>query len=109
MFRVLTNCLGDLGPIPGRFIPKTQKSYLMPLCLTHSIIRYGTRVKWVNPENGVAPSPTPLCSSFRKGNLRVTVDNGCHLYILLYIYISSSDRLLLYRPTKCLHCGSKPS
>ena len=30
--------------IPGRVIPKTQKCYLMPPCLTLSIIRYGSNV-----------------------------------------------------------------
>ena len=28
------------------------------------------------PGNGVAPSPTPWCSSYRKGSLRVTLDYG---------------------------------
>ena len=45
-------------------------------CLTLNIIRYGSRVKWSNPGNGVAPSPTPWCSSYRKGSLRVTLDYG---------------------------------
>ena len=26
--------------------------------------------------NGVVPSPTPWCSSYRKGSLRVTLDYG---------------------------------
>ena len=34
---------------------------------------------------GVAPSPTHWCSSYRKGSLRVTLDYGRQLY-LLYIY-----------------------
>ena len=41
----------------------------MPPCVTLSIIRYGSRVKWSNPGKGVAPSPTPWCSSYRKGTL----------------------------------------
>ena len=32
---------------------------------------------------GVAPSPTPWCSSYRKGNLRVTLDYGRQLYLLI--------------------------
>ena len=67
--RVFANGPGDLGSIPGRVIPKTQKWYLRPPCLTFSIIRYGSRVKWSNPVKGVAPSPTPWCSSYRKGAL----------------------------------------
>ena len=55
---------------------RLKKWYLMPPCLTLSIIRYGSRVKWSNPGNGVAPSPTPWCSSYRKGSLRVNLDYG---------------------------------
>ena len=36
-----------------------KKWYLMPPCLTLSIIRWGSRVKWSNPGNGVA-SPLHL-------------------------------------------------
>ena len=45
---------------------RLKKWYLMPPCLTLSIIRYGSRVKWSNPEKGVAPSPTPWCSKLSK-------------------------------------------
>ena len=58
----------------------------MPPWLTLSIIRYGSRVKWSNPGEGVAPSQTPWCSSYRKGILRVTLDYGRQLYFLLFIY-----------------------
>ena len=57
--RVFANGPGDLGSILGRVIPKTQKKwYLIPPCLTLSIIRCVSRVKW--------NSPTPRCSSYRK-------------------------------------------
>ena len=60
MVRVFANGQGDLGSVPGRVIPKTQKKwYLIPPCLTLSIVRYGSRVKCSNPGKGVAPSPTP--------------------------------------------------
>ena len=47
---------------------------------------------------GVAPSPTHWCSSYRKGSLRVTLDYGrqlyftylytcIHFYMHIYIYI----------------------
>ena len=39
------------------------------------------------PREGVAPSHTPWCSSYRKGSLRVTLDYGRQLYLLIYIYI----------------------
>ena len=55
--RVFANGRGDQGPISGRVIPKTKKKwYLMPPCLTVSIIRYVSRVMWSNPGIGVAPS-----------------------------------------------------
>ena len=64
MVRVFTNGPGDLDSIPGRVIPKTLKMVLMPPCLTLSNIRYISRVKQSNPRKGVAPSPTPWCSSY---------------------------------------------
>ena len=50
------------------------KWYLIPPCLTLSNIRYVSRVKWSNPRKGVAPSPSPRCSSYWKGSLRVALD-----------------------------------
>ena len=59
---------------------RLKKWYLMLPCLILSVIRYGSRVKWSNPEKGVAPSPTHWCSSYRKGSLWVTLDYGRQLY-----------------------------
>ena len=53
---------------------KLKKWYLKPPCLTLSIIRYGSRVKWNNPGKGVAPSYTPHCSNYWKGSPPVTLD-----------------------------------
>ena len=57
----------------------------MPPCLTLSIIRYESRVKWSNPGKGVAPSPTPWCSSYGKGEF----SSHPRLWspTLLYLYI----------------------
>ena len=55
---------------------RLKKWYLMPPCLTLSVIRYGSRVKWSNLGKEVASSPTPQCSSYWKGNLWVTLDEG---------------------------------
>ena len=63
---------------------RLKKWYLMPPCLTLSIIRHGSRVKWSNPGKGVAPFPTPWCSSYRKGSLRVTLDYGRQLYFVKF-------------------------
>ena len=60
---------------------RLKKWYLMLPCLTLSIIMYGSRVKWGNPGKGVAPSPTPWHSSYRKGSLWVSLDYGCQLYL----------------------------
>ena len=49
------------GSIPGRVIPKTQKMVLDAALL--STQHYKVRVKWSNPGKGVAPFPTPQCSS----------------------------------------------
>ena len=52
---------------------KLEKWYLIPPCLTLSVIRYGSRLKWSNQGKGVVPSPTLRCCSYWKGNLRVTL------------------------------------
>ena len=61
---------------------RLKKWYLMLPCLTLSIIRYVSRVKWSNPGKGVAPSPTPWWSSYWKGSLLVTLDYGRQLYFM---------------------------
>ena len=73
-----------LGSISGWVMQKTQKKwYLMPPCLTLSIIRWESRVKWINPRNGVAPLPTLWCNSYWKGSLRVTINQGRQLYLYI--------------------------
>ena len=42
---------------------RLKKWYLIPPCLTLSIIRYRSRVKWSNLWKGIASSPTPRCNS----------------------------------------------
>ena len=76
-----------------------KKWYLISPCLTLSIIRYISRVKWNNPRKEVAPFPTP-CSSYWKGNLWDALDYCCQLY-LLYIpgYIKwKLINLFIYQP-----------
>ena len=81
--RVFANGPGDLGSIPGRVIPKTQKMVLDASLLNTQ--HYKVRIKGkVEPSReGVAPSPTSWCSSYRKGSLRVTLDYGRQLYLLM--------------------------
>ena len=59
---------------------RLKKWYMMPPFLTLSIIRYGSRVKYSNPEKDVAPSPTPSCSRYWKGILQITLDYCRQLY-----------------------------
>ena len=73
---------------------RLKKWYLMPPCLTLSIIRYGSRVKWSNPGKVVAPSPTPWCSKLSErepsGHPRLwspTLLLLIYIYIYIYIYI----------------------
>ena len=84
--RVFANVPGDRGSIPGRVIPKTLKWYLIPPCLTLSIRRYVSRVKWSNQGKGVAPSLTPRCSSYWIGNLRVALNYSCQLYFTTSVF-----------------------
>ena len=46
---------------------RLKKWYLMLPCLTLSIIRYRSRVKWSNLWNGVAPSPHLSVVAIEKG------------------------------------------
>ena len=80
---------GDLGSIPGRVIPKTQKMVLDASLLSTQHYKVRIKGKVEQSRKGVAPSPTHWCSSYRKGSLRVTLDYGRQLYFtyLLYIYI----------------------
>ena len=45
---------------------------------------------------GVAPSPTPWCSSYRKGSLRVTLDYGRQLYFTFYYLNLISNNVYIY-------------
>ena len=88
--RVFANGPRDLGSIPGRVIPKTQKMLLDAILLNTQ--DYKVRVKWSNPGKGVSPSPTPWCSSYRKGSFRVAN------FLLLY-FIIAYTLLVLNRNT----------
>ena len=62
-----------------------KKWFLIPPCLTLSIIRCVSRVKWSNPGNAVAPSPTSRCCSYWKGSFQVVLDYGHQLYFTLHV------------------------
>ena len=77
--RVFANGPGAPGSIPGRDIPKTQKMVLDASLLNTQHYKVRIKGKVEQSREGVAPSPTPWCSSYRKGSLRVTLDYGCQL------------------------------
>ena len=74
MGRVFANGPGNQGSIPGRVIPKTLKMVLDTSLLNTQHYKVRIKVKWSNPGNGVAPFPTPQCSSYRKGSFLVALD-----------------------------------
>ena len=78
---------------------RLKKCYLIPPCLTFNIIRYISRIKCTNPGNGVAPSQTPLCSSYLKGSLWVALDYSFQVYFLLIfilLFILSLSLIYVY-------------
>ena len=86
--------IGQGGRVFANYPGDFKKWYLIPPCLALSDIRYVSRVKWCNPGKRVAPSPTPRCSSYWKGSLRIALDYSRHFtyfYIYIYIYIVQFD------------------
>ena len=81
--RVFANGPGDLGSIPGRVIPKTQKMVLDASLLSTQHYKVRIKGKVEQSRKGVASSPTHWCCSYRKGSLRVTLDYGRQLFICL--------------------------
>ena len=79
MSKVFAIVLGDWGSIPGWVIPKTQ-NMVFDTALLNTQHWLGSRVKWSNPGKGVAPSPTPRCSSYWKGSPLVALDYDRQLY-----------------------------
>ena len=77
---MFANGPGDLGSISGRVIPKTQKMVLDASLLNTQHYKVRIKGKVEQSREGVAPSPTHWCSSYRKGSLRVTLDYGRQLY-----------------------------
>ena len=75
--RVFTNDPGDQGSISGQIISKTQK-----VVLDTSLLNTQQYKMWIDPGKGVSPSPTPRCSCFWKGSLRLSLDYSRQLYLL---------------------------
>ena len=82
--RVFANGPGDLGSIPGRVIPKTQKMVLDASLVNTQHYKVRIKGKVEQSWEGVAPSPTPWCSSYRKGSLRSPSTMVANFTLLLY-------------------------
>ena len=81
MVRVFTSGLGDLGSIPGRDIPKTQKMVLDAILLNTQHYEVRIKGKELRPPLGVV--------AIEKGDFEspsITVANF-NYYIYLYIYM----------------------
>ena len=93
--RVFANGAGDQGSIPGRVIPKTQKIVLDASLLNTQHYKVRNKGKVEQSREGVALSPTLRCSSYRKGSLRVTLDFGHQIYLLIWyqVILSNTDNL----------------
>ena len=93
---------GDLGSIPGRIIPKTQKMVLDASLLNTQHYKAWIKGKVEQSREGVAPSTTHWCSSYRKGSLRVTLDYGRQLYLLISSFNGISTFVDYLRPKPSL-------
>ena len=62
---------------------RLKKWYMISLCLILSTIRWGSKLKYSNPRNGVAPSPTPRRRSYWIGE---QPSISAHIYIPDSIY-----------------------
>ena len=80
---------------------RLKKWYLISPCLTLSIIRYISRVKWSNPENGIAPTSThPRLGvvAIEKGAFGSPLTKITNFSLLIYIYIGLMSRVFSSGP-----------
>ena len=94
MVSMFANGPGDLGSIPGRVIPKTQKWYLMPPCLTLTIIRYRSREKCSNPVKGVAPSQHLGVVAIEKGTFGSSLTVIANFTYFINLALNNPQRLI---------------
>ena len=80
MVRVFFNGPWNLGSIPGQVIPKTKKMILDASLLNTQYFKVRIKGKVEQSRERSSAFPTPWCSSYRKGKLRVTLDCCRQLY-----------------------------
>ena len=74
---------------------RLKKWYLIPPCLPLSIIRYVSRVKWSNPEKGVAPSFTPF-PLHTYTHTHIYIYMGCTYFFTAVFFLLQSLRIYIY-------------
>ena len=79
---MFANGPGDVGSIPGRVIPKTQKMELDASLPNTQHYKERIKGKVEQSREWVAPSTIPQCCSYWKERLQVTLDYGRQLYLL---------------------------
>ena len=83
MAQLFVNSPEDLGSIPGWVILKSQKIMLDASSLNTQHYKVWIKGKVEQSTERSSALSTPWCSSYRKGNLRVTLDHGRQLYFYL--------------------------
>ena len=73
---------------------RLKKWYLIPPCLTYSIIRYISRVKWSNLGKGVPPFSTTTIEKEAFGSVSTTI--CIYAYIYMYVYIDTYVYIWIY-------------
>ena len=81
---MLANGQGNLGSIPGRVIPKTQKMVFDTFLLNIQRYRIGIKSKMDQSKERISASPSPQFSSCWKGSLCVTLNFGRLIYIYIF-------------------------
>ena len=93
---------------------RLKKWYLILPCLTLSIIRYESRVKWSNPRNGVVHPlhlgvvaiekgafGLPLTTVVNFTYLERMIYSYKHRYVCMYVWIPQNTELILAKWLEC--------
>ena len=73
------------------------KWYLIPPCLTLSVIRYGLRVKWSNQGKEVAPSPHLGVVAIEKVALWSHSTTITNFPLLIWFQVTTTILIILFR------------
>ena len=95
--RVFANGPGDLGSIPGRVIPKTQKMVLDASLLNTQHYKVLIKGKVEQSREEVVPSPTSWCSSYWKGALGLPSTMVANFTYLCYQIHNIKEKKILCR------------